>query len=167
MAKAIVPEVLEPDERLPADLRALRRFANLMDRALPIPGTHRRFGLDPALGLIPVVGDVVSAFLSLWIIFGALRHRVPLLKVARMVAAVLLDLLIGAIPVVGDFFDVIFTENVDNVELLVRHRDRSRPTRSWKAITFGILTTVFAIAIVSVALLVWTIWIVTSWRLHS
>ena len=103
--KPIIPEVVVPDEALPADLVALRRFARLMDEALPVPGTKRRIGLDAGLGLIPGVGDVVAALLSVWIVIGALRWRVPLWRVVRMVFNILVDLVLGAIPLFGDIFD--------------------------------------------------------------
>ena len=74
--RVIIPEVLEPDEKLPPDLVALRKFAYLMDEAMPIPGTSRRIGLDAGLGFIPGIGDAIAALLSTWIIIGALRHRV-------------------------------------------------------------------------------------------
>lgn len=153
----IVPEVIEPDEKLPRDLVALRRFAFLLDEAVAIPGTTRRIGLDGAIGLIPGVGDVIGALLSTWIIIGALRHRVPLTKVARMVVNVLVDMIIGDIPVFGDIFDFLFEENVMNLQLLLRYRDRSRPPRSFKSIAVSaFLITCFILA-VGLILLVLTI----------
>src|SRR5438445_1177805 len=126
----IIPEVIEPDEKLPRDLVALRKFAVLMDEAVRIPGTSRGIGLDAALGFIPGFGDAIGALLSAWIVIGALRHRVPLMHVVRMVANVLIDLTIGEIPIVGDLFDIAFEENVINMRLLLKYRDRSRPPRS-------------------------------------
>src|SRR5882762_7551890 len=81
--KIHIPEVIEPDEKLPRDLIALRKFAYLMDEAVPVPGTRRRVGLDAGLSLIPGFGEAIGAFLSAWIVFGALRHRVPAARVAR------------------------------------------------------------------------------------
>src|SRR5207248_9491769 len=89
--KVIIPEVIEPAEKLPRDLVALRKFAYLMDEAVPVPGTRRRIGIDAGLSLIPGIGEAIGAFLSAWIIFGALRHRVPAARVARMVFYVLID----------------------------------------------------------------------------
>lgn len=125
-----IPEVVEPDELLPADLLALRRFARLMDEAVAIPGTKRRIGLDAGIGLIPGVGDVISAAMSAWIIMGALRHRVPMRKIFRMMANVMIDLTLGAIPLIGDVFDFVFEQNVMNMNLLMKHRHRGLPPRS-------------------------------------
>jgi hypothetical protein len=119
------------DGRLPADLVNLRRFATLMDDAFTFPGTTKRFGIDAVVGLIPGIGDVLGAAMSMWIVAGAFRHRVPFFVMARILWNVLLDLLVGMIPVVGDLFDVAFKENVKNVDLIVSTRDTSQPPRSW------------------------------------
>ncbi|HKO56837.1 MAG TPA: DUF4112 domain-containing protein [Thermoanaerobaculia bacterium] len=144
--KVLIPEVIEADEALPPDLRALRRFARLMDEAFPIPGTTKRFGVDAALGLVPVVGDVVAALMSLWIVFGALRHRVPMRKVLRMLFNILLDVVVGTIPVAGDVFDFLYEENTINLKLLLRHRDRRRPPRTSSQVA-GAATLIFAIVL--------------------
>lgn len=140
-------EVYEPDEMLPADLLALRRFARLMDAAFAIPGTRKRLGLSSAIGLIPGVGDAVGALLGSWLIFGALRHRVPMPKIARMLVNLLIDLGIGAIPVIGDVFDFFFTENLSNAEILIRHRDRTRPPRSSVTIAIVFAAALFLILV--------------------
>ena len=132
----MIAEVVEPDEKLPRDLVALRKFAFLMDQAFPIPGTSIRVGFDAVLGLIPGIGDVIGAVLSTWIIAGALRHRVPARIIARMVLNVAIDLMFGAVPVAGDVFDFLFEENMKNMRLLEQHRDRRRPPRSTAQIAF-------------------------------
>ncbi len=153
-----IPEVIEPDEKLPADLVALRKFSILMDEAVGVPGTSFRFGLDPLLGLVPGVGDVISALLSAWIVAGALRHRVPMLKITRMVFNILVDLVIGEIPILGDLFDLAFEENVMNMRILMQYRNRRLPPRKASEIAavlvvivliilaFGILTLAAMIA---------------------
>ena len=141
--KIHIPEVIEPDEKLPRDLVALRRFARLMDEAFTIPGTRFQVGLDALLGLIPGIGDVIGGVLSTWIIAGALRHRVPAGIILRMVWNVVLDLLLGAVPVAGDVFDFLYEENMKNMRLLEKYRDRRRPPRS----TAGIALVVGAIGL--------------------
>lgn len=144
MPNLLIPEVIEPDEKLPADLVALRRFAYLMDEAVPIPGMKKRVGLDAGLSLIPGVGEVVGALLSAWIIVGALRHRVPIARIGRMVVYVLLDMILGSVPIAGTIFDWLFEENIINLNALILHRDRTRPPRSFRAIA-GAALVIFAV----------------------
>jgi hypothetical protein len=162
--KLFIPEVIEPDETLPPDLLALRRFAMLMDEAVAIPGTGRRVGLDAALGLIPGVGDVIAGLLSAWIVIGALRHRVPMPKVLRMLVNILIDIIVGAVPFLGDVFDFFFEENMMNMRLLMQYRDRRRPPRSFAqiggaaALVVGVILFVAVGAVAAViAAIVWLI----------
>lgn len=134
--KVHIPDVVEPDSKLPRDLVAMRRFAYIMDEAFSIPGTRVRVGLDALLGLIPGIGDVIGGVLSTWIVVGALRHRVPTRIIVRMILNIGIDLLFGAVPVAGDVFDFLYEENVKNMRLLEKHRDRRRPPRSFSAIAF-------------------------------
>lgn len=147
-----IPEVIEPDEKLPPDLVALRKFAYFMDEAVAIPGTGRRVGLDAGLSLIPGVGEVAGGVLSAWIIVGALRHRVPVARVTRMVLYILLDVTIGSVPILGTIFDWLFEENVINLKSLLRYRDRSRPPRSVGQVAVAAIVVVAII--VGVALLI-------------
>ncbi|MGZ8828917.1 MAG: DUF4112 domain-containing protein [Thermoanaerobaculia bacterium] len=149
-AKVHIPEVIEPDEKLPADLVALRKFSVLMDGAVAIPGMKMRVGLDPVLGLIPGFGDVIAALMSAWIVAGALRHRVPLRRIMRMVFNILADLLIGEIPVIGDIFDFAFEENVMNMRILMKYRNRRLPPRSFSQIAGVLALIVMCILLVGI-----------------
>ena len=98
---------------------ALERVAWLMDQAFVVPGTNIRFGLDALLGLFPGLGDVATGTIQSAVVMAAMLHyKVPKEVVARMAANVLLDVGVGAIPIVGDAFDVFFKANTRNLKLL-------------------------------------------------
>ena len=142
-----------PAGPLPRDLVALQRFATLMDEQFQIPGLGTRIGLDALLGFVPGIGDAGGALLSSWIILGALRHHVPAIHILRMVLNVAIDTMVGAVPVLGDVFDIFFKENVDNVALIVRYRDPARPPRS----AVGIWLAAASIALFLIALFLATL----------
>ena len=102
------------------DLDNARRLAKLLDTAVGVPGTKLRVGLDALLGLIPGAGDAIGAALSGYIILAAARAGATRATLVRMVGNVAVDTLIGAIPVLGDLFDVAFKSNARNVALLER-----------------------------------------------
>ena len=155
----LTPDIYEPDEALPRDLVVLRRFARLMDEAVTIPGTNRKVGLDAAIGLIPGFGDIAGALLSTWVIVGAIRHRVPFLVVMRMLLNIIIDLVIGAIPLVGDVFDFFWEENVKNVDLLFRHRHRQKAPRAPAEMTGLAVAITGVFAFILFAALIGIIWI--------
>jgi hypothetical protein len=102
----------------PADMEAL---AWLLDNSIPIPGTGRRIGLDAVIGLVPGVGDVVSGGLGILVVARGVQVGLPGVVVARMLANVALDFVIGSIPVIGDAFDLWFKANQRNVGLVRRY----------------------------------------------
>lgn len=95
--------------------------ANLMDRAFLIPGLNRRVGLDAVLGLVPGVGDALSAAIASYIIWEARQLGLPRWKIARMIGNVAVDTAIGAIPFAGDVFDVVFKSNQRNLRIIHEH----------------------------------------------
>lgn len=101
--------------------RDLEQLAHWLDSVFEIPGIRLRFGIDSILGLLPGVGDTASALASVYILQAATRHGVPRVTVARMTMNIGIDLLIGAVPLIGDLFDVYWKANRKNVELLRRH----------------------------------------------
>ncbi|MCO8121564.1 DUF4112 domain-containing protein [Stieleria sp. TO1_6] len=99
----------------------VRRFASWMDDSFSVPGTRIRFGLDSLIGLIPVIGDFATASASVWLVVEAVRIRASTAVLARMASNVLIDLTIGALPVIGDLFDVYWKSNRRNAILLEKH----------------------------------------------
>lgn len=102
-------------------LRRLDRFVHLTDLALPIPGTRRTIGVDAVLSLVPGVGSLVGTGLSLYVLAEALRHRAPARLLGRMGLNIAIDTMLGAIPVLGFFFDFVFRANERNMKLLRSH----------------------------------------------
>jgi hypothetical protein len=104
-----------------AALDRIDRLATLLDTAFIVPGTKVRFGVESMLRLVPGIGDAAASALSCYLVFEAHRLGVPRLLFARMVANVLLEGTVGAVPIAGDAFDVFFRANRRNVALLRRH----------------------------------------------
>ena len=111
-------EVRMADER---SLELARTIARLMDSAVTVPGTRITLGLDVVLGLIPGVGDALGALISSQLILTAARHGAPVHVLARMLGNLAVDAAVGAIPLLGDLFDVAFRANRRNLALLERH----------------------------------------------
>ncbi|WP_414473441.1 DUF4112 domain-containing protein [Microvirga sp. M2] len=102
-------------------LARITLLAKLLDSAFVIPGLNRRVGFDALLGLVPVVGDAVSAALASYIIWEARQLGLPRWKIARMVGNVAVDTALGAIPLAGDVFDVFFKANERNLRIINDH----------------------------------------------
>lgn len=120
--------VLEP-EVLPPESRWVEKVAWLMDRAIPL-GRKWSVGLDGILGLFPGVGDLAGILVGGFIIAQAIRAGLPRSAIARMVANVAIDGLVGAVPFLGDVFDIAFKANTRNVRIFREAvQGRSRPVR--------------------------------------
>ncbi len=138
------------------DADNVRRLARVLDAAVTIPGTNIRVGLDALIGLVPGIGDAIGAALSGWIVLAAARMGLPKSVVARMLLNLGIDTVVGAIPVLGDLFDIVFRANTRNVELIESALAAPRETRvrsRW--IVAGVvaaLVGVFALGIVAVVL---------------
>ena len=137
-------------------LVALRKWAVLLDSAFQVPGTRFRFGLDPIVGLLPGAGDLVSGFFSVMILVHSVRLRIPKVVIARMVLNTGLDLLTGAVPLLGDLFDAAFKANMRNLALLERHaRPGVPPERSDYIFVAVCVAVVVLIAVVPLAIAWW------------
>jgi hypothetical protein len=106
-------------------LRRLEALGSLLDSRFRLPGGFR-FGLDPLIGLVPGVGDGISAIVSLYIVLEAYRLGASRGALARMLLNVGLDLGVGIIPIIGDVADFAFKSNRRNLDLLRRHLGRDK-----------------------------------------
>jgi len=96
-----------------------------MDTAFVVPGTQVRFGVDALIGLVPGIGDAISTAVSLFVVSEARALGAPAWLIARMIGNVALDGVVGAVPLVGDVFDVAFRANRRNMALLRAHLDKT------------------------------------------
>lgn len=105
---------------LELELAEIERIVNMLDSWFVIPGTNVRVGLDAIVGLVPALGDIAMLLASLYVVDRLSRLGLSGFTRARMFANVFIDFVIGAIPVLGDFFDIAFRANVRNLEIARR-----------------------------------------------
>ena len=110
-------------------LRRVQVVATLLDEAVRVPGTNFRFGIDPIVGMIPGLGDLLGGAASAYIILEAARAGAPASVLLRMTMNVGMDTLVGAVPLVGDLFDFAWKSNTRNVRLLARHVEAPAQTK--------------------------------------
>src|SRR6267154_6480135 len=102
----------------------LDALAKLLDVAFILPGTNIRYGIDGLIGLIPVIGDLITTAISLWLVREARALGAPWHVTARMLGNVALDGVVGLVPLAGDAYDVMFRANIRNMRLLRRWMDK-------------------------------------------
>ena len=149
-----MPRTLTSDEHLDY-------IASLLDDMFQIPGTKIRFGLDALIGWIPGIGDAMAGTASFLIVFASWQRGARTVTLMRMLANVLLETVVGAIPIAGDIFHVAWKANRRNYRLLMREREQPghHTGRDWM---FLVVIVVIAIAAVGIpiGILIWAL------RLH-
>jgi hypothetical protein len=116
-------------------LKQLDTLAKLMDSQFSVPGTGIRFGLDALIGLVPGAGDIATFAVSGYMLLIMAQNGASGFVLARMVINVLIDSIIGSIPLLGDLFDIAFKANTRNMQLMHEHYMEGRHKGSaWKAI---------------------------------
>jgi hypothetical protein len=166
------PEILAPAPsaslraRIGRDLFAdenLDHLAHLLDDCFHVPGTSIRFGIDGIIGLVPGLGDVLAGLASLLIIVAAWFRGAPAITLTRMVANVGIGVIVGAVPLFGDMFDIFWKANRRNYALLSRHL--AQPYRhTWRDWAFLMLLGVAVVSIFAAPLVV-LVWLV-AWLVH-
>jgi hypothetical protein len=112
----------------PASVRArVTAMERLLERSFVIPGANMPIGLDVIIGLVPVIGEIVTASMGAYIVWEARNLGLSKWKLARMGFNVLFDTAIGAIPVVGDAADLLFRSNTKNLRIILNHIDKHHP----------------------------------------
>ncbi len=120
-------------------LRNIKRFAKVLDTQFKLPGTNFRFGLDPILGLVPGAGDVLSYVLSGGLVVAMARNGASGQVVTKMVINVVLDTIIGAIPLIGTLWDFTYKANARNLRLLQEHYEEGKYKGSAKGVLLKLI----------------------------
>ena len=134
-----------------ADLERLRALARVQDELIRIPGTRIRFGLDALVGLIPGAGDVLTTGVSAYALLTATRMGASASVIVRMAGNIVLDLLVGAIPLLGDLFDIGWKANSRNVRLLERFAADPKGARRGSLIVLSLALAVILATLAGVA----------------
>ncbi|MBO9619386.1 MAG: DUF4112 domain-containing protein [Niabella sp.] len=149
------PGAQNPDTRL----KTVLRIAKLMDEQFAVGGF--RFGLDPLLNLIPIVGDISGYFISIGLILTMMQYGASGKLVTKMIINASLDALVGAVPVLGWFFDFAYKANMKNVKLLTEHYTEGKHKGSAKSVILPVLLVTGIILVllifISVKFLLWFI----------
>ena len=117
-----------PVGRDPASVRKrLEAMEGVLERVFTIPGINRPVGLDSIVGLVPVLGDVVTASMGAWLVWEGRNLGMSKFQLTRMAGNVGVDTLLGAVPLVGDLFDFMFRSNTRNLRIIKRYLDKHHP----------------------------------------
>jgi hypothetical protein len=141
-------------------MQALRHVSQLLDSAFEVPGTGYRVGMDPIVGLVPVLGDLISPLFTIGLLWQSRDLDVPKVVQLRMVMNVVIDTVIGAMPIVGDLFDFAWKANLRNMALLEEHayEERRASAGDW----------LFVVGLIGVLLLVAvTPFVIVGWVLRA
>jgi hypothetical protein len=141
-------------------IAALRRDSRMLDSAYEVPGTSYRFGLDPIVGLVPGLGDLISPLFTIAILWQSQDLHLPRVVQLRMLFNVVIDTVVGMVPIAGDLFDFAWKANDMNMALLDRYAFEERPASAgdW----------LFVIAMVALLLVLAAIpFVVIAWIING
>ena len=148
----------------PADkLRNVERISRLLDSKFRIPGTNIRFGADFLVGLVPYGGDLLSFLMSGALVITMARHGASGGLVARMLLNVFIDTVVGAVPILGDIFDLFFKSNRRNYELLREHYEEGAHSGSAKGIIIGTVIALLVMLVLLFGLVFWLVSVTWNW----
>jgi hypothetical protein len=111
---------------IPPPLKRIARLVRLMDSEFKIPGTTITFGLDPVIGLLPVLGDLIDYGISAYLIIAMLQNGASSKSVAKMILNITFDALLGMIPFAGRFVDIFYKANRRNLVLAIEHFEEGK-----------------------------------------
>ena len=138
-------------------LLRLKRLSHNLDEAFTIPGTERKIGIDPIIGLIPGGGDLIGGALSIYIMHAGIRMGMPRSVIIRMFGNIALEFIIGCIPIIGDLFDAMWKSNQRNVKLIEDSIISEEKNAIFGYFLIGVLIKILVTAILLVIIAVSTV----------
>lgn len=156
-------EVLAPEGKASQTTGELDPFIKLasclLDTIFHVPGTRIRFGIEPIIGLIPILGDQTTALMSAALLYRSVAHRIPKIAMIRMALNILVNAVIGMVPVVGDLFVLWYKPNIRNYKILERYAGHANAVTQgdWLFVSILIGSTFFLIVAVTVLLVYVTV----------
>ncbi|MEM6476418.1 MAG: DUF4112 domain-containing protein [Pseudomonadota bacterium] len=112
----------------PVSIRArVEALEMLLERSFVVPGLNMPIGLDALVGLVPVIGDIVTTALGAYIVWEARNLNMSKWQLTRMGGNVALDTVLGLVPVVGDAADFLYRSNSKNLRIIKKHLDKHHP----------------------------------------
>ncbi len=127
---------MKKQTELPKELKWIDKTSTALDDIFKIPATNVRFGLDPLIGLVPVVGDFVGFAISASMVLAVVRHGVSLPVLMKILGNITFDYLVGLFPFLGDFLDVAYKSNRRNVDILKEYYTSGKHTESSKYVVW-------------------------------
>jgi len=108
-------------------LQRVKAMEMLLERSIHVPGWGRKIGLDALIGLIPVVGDIITGIMGCYLIWEARNLGMSKFQLTRMVGNIGIDTLLGSVPLLGDVFDIFWRSNTRNLRIIIKHLDKHHP----------------------------------------
>lgn len=152
-----------PKGQVPKDIERIKRLVYLMDNSIRIPGTNMTFGLDPIIGLVPVLGDVVDFLISAGILVALVRNGASGKVVVKMLLNVAFDTILSAIPVLGNIGDFAFKANQRNLNLAIEHYEQGKHEGSAAPILLPIIGALIVLFVAIIGFSIWVFSALFSW----
>jgi hypothetical protein len=150
-------EVLPPDGKTKqaADTDPfIKLVSRILDTFFVIPGTRIRFGIEPIIGLIPIFGDQMTSLMSAALLYRSVQHRLPRIALVRMALNILINAVVGMVPLFGDIFVLWYKPNIRNYKILQRYAGQTNAVTGgdWLFVSILISSTFFLIVVVTLVL---------------
>ncbi|MCC5945847.1 MAG: DUF4112 domain-containing protein [Bernardetiaceae bacterium] len=144
-------------KQLPVELRTIEILSKVLDSTFRVPFTSFKFGIDPILGFVPIIGDLVSFAISLFIIWTVYKHKASTMLIVLMLKNIFVDLIMGSVPLVGNIADFMHRANSKNLKLIHEYHYENKHQKGGKTLLIGLLVFII-LTIIAMFYLLWYLW---------